>query len=103
MVALWYVGVVFVKQKNEQNVCCADGLGGGISPVFEVLGGFPDGTVRAELAHCLEKLQACGISERNAVFVQAANDLNKARKECNAILQEILKMTNLMNMECQSP
>jgi hypothetical protein len=63
-------GAMHIPKQEVCNVCCADGLGGSMSAVFEVLGGFPDGTVRVELAHCLQKLQACGISESNAIFVR---------------------------------
>jgi hypothetical protein len=59
-----------IPKQEVCNVCCADGLGGGMSTVFEVLGGLPDGTARAELAQCADKLKACGVSEKNAIFVR---------------------------------
>jgi hypothetical protein len=41
-----------------------------MSTVFEVLGGLSDGTERTELARCADKLKACGVSEKNAIFIR---------------------------------
>ena len=69
-VSLEIVDTMQIPKQEFCNVCCADGLDGGMSTVFEVLGGLSDGTERSELARCADKLKACGVSEKNAIFIR---------------------------------
>lgn len=61
------VSCLEIPRQEVFNAASADGLGGSFSVVFEVLGG---GTVDRELARCSQKIQACGLTPENCVFLR---------------------------------